>query len=162
MLRNIGSGHNEIEMEEKVRKMYLGRTRKLSEINLCSRNLIEGINIWLVHLKRYSGPFLKWTREEHRQMDQMSRKFVTHMYIYRLRSLCFQIFRKSREISLFNLFPVDFCSWSCPRSIMVTALDCRTIESGFGLQSHYDVHFRADRDPLVPLLFFLNDALNFK
>ena len=30
-----------------------------------------------VHLVRYSGPFLKWTRDELRQMDQRTRKLMT-------------------------------------------------------------------------------------
>ena len=28
------------------------------------QNLIKGINTWAVPLVRYSGPFLKWTRDE--------------------------------------------------------------------------------------------------
>ena len=28
-------------------------------------------------LVRYSGPFLKWTKDEHRQMDQRTRKLMT-------------------------------------------------------------------------------------
>ena len=41
----------------------LRRTGKLLETKLSSRNLINGINI------RYSGPFLKWTRNELKQID---------------------------------------------------------------------------------------------
>ena len=34
-------------------------------------------------LVRYSGPFLKWTREEHQRMDQRARKLVTmHKALY--------------------------------------------------------------------------------
>ena len=57
------------EMKEKIQKEYLRRTRKLLEAKLNSRNLIKGINTWAVPLVRYSGPFLKWTREELKQMD---------------------------------------------------------------------------------------------
>ena len=32
---------------------------------------------WAVTLVRYSGPFLKWTREELKQMDQRTRKLMT-------------------------------------------------------------------------------------
>ena len=32
------------EMKEKIKKVYFKRTRKLLETNLCSRNLIKGIN----------------------------------------------------------------------------------------------------------------------
>ena len=57
------------EMKEKIRKEYLRRTRNFLETKLCSRNLIKGINTWSVSLVRYSGPFLKWTREELKQMN---------------------------------------------------------------------------------------------
>ena len=65
------------EMKEKIQKEYLRRTRKLFETKLNSRNLIKGINTWAVPLVRYSGPFLKWTREELKQMDQRTRKLMT-------------------------------------------------------------------------------------
>ena len=59
----------QVEMKEKIQKEYLKRTRKLHETKLSSRNLIKGINTWAVPLVRYLGHFLKWTREELRQMD---------------------------------------------------------------------------------------------
>ena len=65
------------EMKEKIQKEYLRRTRKLLETKLNSRNLIKGINTWAIPLVRYSGPFLKWTREELKQMDQRTRKLMT-------------------------------------------------------------------------------------
>ena len=65
------------EMKEKIQKEYLRRTRKLLETKLNSRNLIKGINTWAVPLVRYSGPFLKLTREELKQMDQRTRKLMT-------------------------------------------------------------------------------------
>ena len=64
-------------MKRKVKKEYLRRTRKLLETKLGSRNLFKGINTWAVPIIRYSGPFLKWTREELRQMDQRTRKLMT-------------------------------------------------------------------------------------
>ena len=66
------------EMKEKIQKEYLRRMRKLLETKLNSRNLIIGINTWAVPLVRYSGPFLKWTREELKQMDQRTRKLMTN------------------------------------------------------------------------------------
>ena len=60
----------QVEMKEKIQKEYLRRTRKLLETKLSCRNLIKGINTWAVPLVRYSGPFLKWTRDELKQMDQ--------------------------------------------------------------------------------------------
>ena len=65
------------EMKEKIQKEYLRITRKLLETKLNSRNLIKGINTWAVPLVRYSGPFLKWTREELKQMGQRTRKIMT-------------------------------------------------------------------------------------
>ena len=62
-------------MKEKIKQDY-HRTRKLYETKLC-RNLIKGINTWAVYLLRYSGPFLKWTRYELKQMDQRTRKLMT-------------------------------------------------------------------------------------
>ena len=67
----------QVEMKDKIQKEYLRRTRKLLETKLSRRNLIKGINIWAVSLVRYSGPFLKWTRDELKQMDQRTRKLVT-------------------------------------------------------------------------------------
>ena len=63
----------QVEMKNRIQKEYLRRTRKLVETKLNSRNLIKGINTWVVHLVIYSGPFLKWTWDELRQMDQRTR-----------------------------------------------------------------------------------------
>ena len=67
----------QVEMKNKIQKEYLGRTRKLLETKLSSRNLIKGINTWAVAIVRYSGPFPKWTRDELRQMDQRTIKLMT-------------------------------------------------------------------------------------
>ena len=67
----------QVEMKNKIKKEYLRRTRKLLKTKLSSRNLTKGINTSAVHLVRYSGPFLKWTREELTQMDQRTRKLMT-------------------------------------------------------------------------------------
>ena len=40
------------------------------------RNLIKGIDSWDVPLVRYSGPVLKWTREELQQMNKRTRKLM--------------------------------------------------------------------------------------
>ena len=65
------------EMKEKILKEYLRRTRKLLEKKLNNRNLIKGINTWAVPLVRYFGPFLKWTRDELKQMDERTRQLMT-------------------------------------------------------------------------------------
>ena len=67
----------QVEMKDKILNEYLRRTRKLPETKLSSINLIKGINTWAVLLVRYSGPFLKWTRDELKQMDQRTRKLMT-------------------------------------------------------------------------------------
>ena len=67
----------QVKMKNKIQKEYLRRTRKILETKLSSRSLIKGINTWAVSLVRYSGPFLKWTRDELRQMDQRTRKLMT-------------------------------------------------------------------------------------
>ena len=67
----------QVEMKDKIRNEYLRRTRKLLETKLSSRNLIKGMNTWAVPLIRYSGPFLKWTRDELKQMDQRTRQLMT-------------------------------------------------------------------------------------
>ena len=63
------------EWKEKFKKEYVRRARKLLETN--SWSLVKGINTWAVLLVRYSGPFLKWTREELKQMDRSTRKLMT-------------------------------------------------------------------------------------
>ena len=73
----------QLQMKDKIRKEYPRRTRKLLETKLSSRNLIKRINTWAVPLVRYSRPFLKWTREELKQMDQRTRKLMTmHKALY--------------------------------------------------------------------------------
>ena len=67
----------QVQMKDMIRKEYLRRTRKLLKTKLSSRNIIKEINIWAVHLVRCSGLFLKWTRDELKQMDQRTRKLIT-------------------------------------------------------------------------------------
>ena len=64
-------------MKNKIQKEYLRKTRNLLETKVNRRNLIKGINTWAVPLVIYLGPFLKWTRDELRQMDQRTRKLMT-------------------------------------------------------------------------------------
>ena len=64
-------------MKEKIQKEYHRRIRKLLVTKFNSRNLIKGVNTWVVPLVRYSGPFLEWTRDELKQMDQRTRKLMT-------------------------------------------------------------------------------------
>ena len=68
--------NKQVEMKVKIQKEYL-KTRKLLKAKLTNRNLIKGINTWAVPLVRYSGPFLKWTRDELTHTDQRTRKLMT-------------------------------------------------------------------------------------
>ena len=66
----------QVQMKDKIQKEYLRRTRKVLETKLSRRNFIKGINTCAVSLMRYSGPFLKWTRDKFEQMDQRTRKLM--------------------------------------------------------------------------------------
>ena len=66
-------------------KFNISRTRKLLETKLSCKNLIKAINTWAVPLVRYSGHFLKWTRDELKQMDKRTKKLMTMHKILRLR-----------------------------------------------------------------------------
>ena len=73
----------QVEMKDRIQKEYL-RTRKLLETKFSSWNLIKEINTWAVFLVRYSGPFLKWAKDEFKQMDQKTRKLMTmHKALHR-------------------------------------------------------------------------------
>ena len=67
----------QVKMKDKIRKEYHRRTRKLLESKLSSRNLIKRIKTGTVPLVKYSGPFLKWTRDQLKQMNQRTRKLMT-------------------------------------------------------------------------------------
>ena len=67
----------QVEMIDKILKEYLRRTRKLLELKHCRRNLIKGIITWAELLVRYSEPFLKYTKDEPKQMEQRTRKLMT-------------------------------------------------------------------------------------
>ena len=67
----------QVQMKDKIQKEYVRRTRKLLQTKLSSRNLIKGINTWAIPIVRYSGPFLKWTRDELTQIDQRNGKLRT-------------------------------------------------------------------------------------
>ena len=59
----------QLKMKERIKKEYLKRNRKLLETKLYCRNLTKGINYWAVTLLRYSRSFLKWIREELKEME---------------------------------------------------------------------------------------------
>ena len=67
---------NKRRWKKKIKKEYFRRIRNLLKKKLCGRNLIKGISTRTVLLVRYSGPFLKWTREGLKQLDQRTRKLM--------------------------------------------------------------------------------------
>ena len=74
-LGNIGNGHHETSGDErKIQK----NTSEERENNSKPNYIAEISSKWrTVPLVRYLGPFLKWTREELRQMDRRIRKLMT-------------------------------------------------------------------------------------
>ena len=70
----------QVEMKDKIFETYLRRIQL--ETKLCRRNLIKGINTWAVPLGRYYGLFLKWTRDERKQMDKRTRKVIMYKALH--------------------------------------------------------------------------------
>ena len=68
--------------KKKKEKSISDEREKFLVTKLSNRNLIKGINIWVVSLVRYSRPFLKWTREEIRQIDQRTSKLMIHKVLH--------------------------------------------------------------------------------
>ena len=76
ILGNIGSRHHQTTRDGKKIEEYLRRMRKQPETKLYYRHIIKEINKRVISLVRYSGPYLKFTREELQQIDQRTRKLV--------------------------------------------------------------------------------------
>ena len=55
------------------------------------------MNAWAVFLVRYSGPFLKWTREELRKIDQRTGKLMTMHKALHSRNDRLYVSRKERR-----------------------------------------------------------------
>ena len=55
------------------------------------------MNTWAVPLVKYSGPFLKWTRDERKQMEQRTRKLMTMHKALHPRDDIDYIYREKRE-----------------------------------------------------------------
>ena len=105
------------DMKEK--KWYLRRTRKLPETKLHSRNLIKAENLiiaeishsrnlitWIVSLVRYSGLFLKWTRE-HQKMDKRARKLMTMHKALHIRHDVDRLCQKEKEEVVLPAFKIS-------------------------------------------------------
>ena len=61
VVENIGSGHHQINRDERKSNKILPKNKKTK---LYKRNLMKGIKTWAVPFVSNSGPFLKWTRKE--------------------------------------------------------------------------------------------------
>ena len=73
----------QVQMKDKIQEECLRRTRNLLETKFSHRNLLKGTNTSAVPHVRYSGPFLKWTKDELKQIDQRTRKLMTmHKTLY--------------------------------------------------------------------------------
>ena len=75
--------------------MYIRRTEKPLETKSYRRILIKGINTWAVSLIRY--PFLKWAREELKQMDQRIRKLMTKHKVFHPRDDTGRLYESRKE-----------------------------------------------------------------
>ena len=51
--------------------------QKATQDKTMLQKLIKGIDIWALSLVRHLGLFLKWTREELKQIDQRTKKLIT-------------------------------------------------------------------------------------
>ena len=70
----------EEKMRLNVSKEYIRRLRKTLKSKLNSRNLVRGVNTWVVSLLRYSAAFVSWRKSELQTKDRKTRKLFT---IYR-------------------------------------------------------------------------------
>ena len=73
---------NLVKINEEISNKYLRRTMKFIEIKICNRILIKGINTGVARCVRYSGPFLRWTLEGLKHMDQKIRKLMNHKVLH--------------------------------------------------------------------------------
>ena len=69
----------QLQLKDKILKRTSQENAKTTreKEKLFSRNLIKGIDTWVVPLIRYSGPFFKLARDELKQMDQRTIRLIT-------------------------------------------------------------------------------------
>ena len=65
------------EMNDKVKKEYQRRVRKLLKTKLNIGNVFKAINIWAVSVVRYSAAFLGWSSLQLEKIDRRARKLLT-------------------------------------------------------------------------------------
>ena len=64
-------------MKLKVSKEYIRRLRKVLKSKLNGRNLVRGVNTWVVSLLRYSPAFVSWRKSELQAINRKTRKLLT-------------------------------------------------------------------------------------
>ena len=64
------------EMKTSLTKEYF-RLRKLLKSKLNGGHVIKGINTWAVSIPKYSAAFIDWTKEELKELDRKTRKYLT-------------------------------------------------------------------------------------
>ena len=68
---------NKWKWKTRFEKNISGELENYPRQNSPAKTSSKGINTWAVTPVKYSGPFLKWTRDELKQMDQRTRKLMT-------------------------------------------------------------------------------------
>ena len=64
-------------MKLKVSKEYIRQLRKVLKSKLNGRNLVRGVNTWVVSLLRYSPAFVSWRKSELQPINRKTRKLLT-------------------------------------------------------------------------------------
>ena len=65
-------------MKDKIRTEYLRRVRKLPKLGYYARNVLMGINQWVLCVVRYSTRIVDWTRGDLELLDRKTRKILTY------------------------------------------------------------------------------------
>ena len=75
---DLGSLHHQTSGEERKNKESVSqKNQKATRDKTIWQKPNQEKNTWLVLIVRYSVPFLKWTRQELKQIDQKTRKLMT-------------------------------------------------------------------------------------
>ena len=65
-------------MKDKIRTEYLRRVRKLPKSGYYARNVLMGINQWVLCVVRYSTRIVDWNRGDLELLDRKTRKILTY------------------------------------------------------------------------------------
>ena len=64
-------------MKDKIKTEYFRRVKKLVKLELYARNIIMGINWWVLGLVRYSAGVVDWARGDIELSDRKRKKILT-------------------------------------------------------------------------------------